>query len=111
MKVYLIAPGEELASVADESVWTINVFNKETEALTFNCLARLGLCRSVPLTEPSKFFELRNSVNLIYCESSDVKDFAKRLYDARIANCFFKEVKFKSEGNAQTHRIKNGEIK
>lgn len=100
MKVYLIAPGEELTPVADERIWMINVFdeeNEEIDILMSNCIARLGLSHSVPIKEPTKFAELRNTVNLIWCESSDVKDFAKRLCDACIADRVFEQVKIQSE--------------
>ena len=100
MKVYLIAPGEELAPIADERVWMINVFDKEDEEIDIlmsKRITRLGLSHLVPIKEPTKFTELRNTVDAIWRESSDVKDFAKRLYIARIANMFFEQVEIQSK--------------
>ncbi len=48
-------------------------------------------------SKEKEFFQIQETVNNIWNKSSDVKDFAKRLCDACIADRFFTELEFEIE--------------
>lgn len=98
-----IEGGQKLTRVFNVRLWKIELrdnYLAEKEAGGLNaCL--LPCCSEAwsKFVEPKveEFFQIQDAVNSIWNESSDIKDFAKRLYDARIADRFFEEVEFEAE--------------
>lgn len=109
MKIFMITPGEKLASVYDNCIefgdagWYIEIrTNEETweDEIEYNAFLKIAnviaFCHFTE-DEYDKFYELQKAVDAIWNDSSDVKDFAKRLYVARISDRFFEEVEFETE--------------
>ena len=109
MKIFIITPGEELESVYNgggdygNASWFIEVrTNEETweDEIEYNAFLKIAnavaFCHFTD-DDHDKFHELQEAVDAIWRESSDIKDFAKRLYDARISDRFFEEVEFNAE--------------
>lgn len=100
---YLIKGGLNLFRVFGLALWRIEIrddYLAEKEAGGLNaCLLPCCMEAWSKFIEPKveEFFQIQDAVNSIWNESSDVKDFAKRLYDARIADSFFEEVEFDEE--------------
>lgn len=109
MKIFMITPGEELESIYKDcgefgaACWHIEVrTNEETWEDEIEYNAFLKIANAVAFCyftddDHDKFHELQEAVDSIWRESSDVKDFAKRLYDARISDRFFEEVEFETK--------------
>jgi len=97
---HVIAGGRNLNRVFYGRFWTIELrddYLAEKEAGGLNaCL--LPCCSEAwnKFIEPKEeeFFQIQETVNSIWRESSDVNDFAKRLYDARITESFYKKTEF-----------------
>ena len=100
---YLIEGGQSLTRAFGVRIWKIELrddYLAEKEGGGLNaCL--LPCCTKAwdKFIEPKEeeIFQIQETVNDIWRESSDVKDFAKRLYDARISDRFFEEVEFDTE--------------
>ena len=109
MKIFLITPGEELESVYKDcgefgaASWYIKVrtneetWENEIEYNAFLKFANVTAFCHFTNDDHDKFHKLQEAVDDIWRESSDVKDFAKRLYVARISDRFFTELEFETE--------------
>ena len=109
MKIFIITPGEELESVYKNcgkfgaANWYIKTrTNGEIwlDQVGYNAFLKIAnVTAFYHFTDDNrnKFYELQKAVDAIWRESSDVKDFAKRLYIARISDRFFEEVEFDAE--------------
>lgn len=99
MKYYLITSGKILKTIGDDQLWLIEVVTEEErKKRCYLHTARISPLELIETYEKRKSFEkIRDVVDAIWRESSDVKDFAKRLYDARISDRLFEEVKFDEE--------------
>lgn len=98
-----IEGGQNLTRVFGARLWRIELrddYLAEKEGGGLNaCLLPCCMETWNKFVEPKEkeFFQIQEAVNNIWCESSDVKDFAKRLNAARIADRFFEEVEFNEE--------------
>lgn len=99
MKYYLITSGKILETISDDQLWLIEVVTEEErKKRCYQHTARISSLNLIETHEKRKSFEkIRDVVDGIWNQSSDVKDFAKRLYDARISDRFFEEVEFETE--------------
>lgn len=99
MKYYLITPGKILETIGDDQLWLIEVVTEEErKKRCYLHTARISSFKFIETYEKRKDFEkIRDVVDSIWNKSSDVKDFAKRLCDACIADRFFEQVKIQSE--------------
>lgn len=99
MKYYLITSGKVLETISDHQLWLIEVVTEEErKKRCYHHTARISSFNDIETYEQRKAFEkIRDVVDSIWNKSSDIKDFAKRLYDACISDRFFEEVKFYAE--------------
>jgi len=109
MKIFMITPGKELESVYDgvcefgDAGWYIEIRTDEEtweDEIEYNAFLKIAnviaFCHFTD-DDRDKFRELQEAVDAIWGQSSDVKDFAKRLYVARISDRFFTELEFDAE--------------
>lgn len=109
MKIFMITPGKELESVYGgvcefgDAGWYIEIRTDEEtweDGIEYNAFLKIAnviaFCHFTD-DDHDKFHKLQKAVDAIWGESSGVKDFAKRLYDARITDRFFEEVEFDAE--------------
>ncbi len=98
-----IEGAQNLTRVFGVRLWRIELrddYLAEKEGGGLNaCLSPCCMEAWNKFVEPKEkeFFQIQETVNDIWRESSGVKDFAKRLYDARISDRFFEEVEFDAE--------------
>lgn len=109
MKILMITSGEELASVYQDcgefgdAGWYIEVRTREEtweDEIGYSAFLKISnVIAFCHFTEDDhdKFYELQKAVDAIWNDSSDVRDFAKRLYAARISDRFFTELEFETE--------------
>lgn len=99
MKYYLITSGQILKTISDDQLWLIEVVTEEErKKRCYWHTARISPLNLIETYEKRKSFEkIRDVVDSIWNKSSDVKDFAKRLCDACIADRFFEQVEFDAE--------------
>lgn len=103
MKIFTIASGEKLKSLYKDcgefgdAGWYIEVRTDEEtweDEIEYNAFLKIAnvaaFCRFTD-DDHDKFYELQKAVDDIWNESSDVKDFAKRLYVARISDGLLKK--------------------
>jgi len=101
MKYYLITLCKILKTIGDDQLWLIEVVTEEErKKRCYLHTARINSFKFIETYEKRKSFEeIRDVVDSIWNKSSDVKDFAKRLCDACIADRFFEQVKIQSKDN------------
>lgn len=101
MKYYLITSGKILETISDKQLWIIEVTTEEErKKRCYRHTARISSIDWIETHEQRKSFEkIRDVVDSIWNKSSDVKDFAKRLCDAYIADRLFEQVEIQSEDN------------
>lgn len=99
MKYYLITPGKVLKTISDDQIWLIEVATEEErKKRCYLYTARISPFKLIETYEKRKAFEkIRDVVDGIWNKSSDIKDFAKRLFDVCIADMLLGQVEFDVE--------------
>lgn len=99
MKYCLITSGKILETISDDQLWIIEIVTEEErKKRCYQHTARISSINLIETYEKRDFFEkIRDVVDGIWSKSSDIKDFAKRLCDAYIADRVFEQVEIQSK--------------